>query len=346
LPFFQSVVHRDTNLWGSDILAAFKRVGYSIHVISATPLDYLNSDQVIFGKGVGMADTFSDSRDQEPGSIEANFDKPAMDLLLEMAGRAPPQGQIFLFFFDATHHDYYWPPDFPARFQPYAPRDRFNYWVGTPAKAQLIKNRYLNAVAYLDSLFGQFLAASGSISGFRESIVAVVGDHGEEFLECGQMTHGGKLDRIQCEIPILIRLPQELSALGSQAHGVLSQVDVLPTVLDAVSHQVYAATKQYWNGRSAFDAEPRVAVTVAGSAAHVPRRFVLCDGATKLWCAFGGVAKPQAVCGDATVWRATDIEDRQVRCDSGCSSFQRCWTLFSRFSAERKSEDLISKGVN
>jgi arylsulfatase A-like enzyme len=64
-----------------------------------------------------------------------------------------------------------------------------------------------------------------------DTLVAFVGDHGEEFREHGSLTHGHSLYREMVGVPLILRLP-------SGEHGGLriawggQHIDVMPTVLD------------------------------------------------------------------------------------------------------------------
>src|SRR5690606_16912864 len=92
------------------------------------------------------------------------------------------QGQVFLIFWDSTHFDYNWPKNWTPKFTPFA--KEFAYFKAFYSKKhiELIKNRYRNAVHYIDFLFGKFWE---HLPRKEEAIVIVTGDHGEEFFEHG-----------------------------------------------------------------------------------------------------------------------------------------------------------------
>lgn len=92
-------------------------------------------------------------------------------------------------------------------------------------------DRYDAEIASLDAHLGAFFAFLGGADRWRESLVVVVGDHGEEFRDHGGIYHGHTLFREQLHVPLLIKLPA-LAGGGTRVDTAASVVDVLPTMLD------------------------------------------------------------------------------------------------------------------
>ena len=86
---------------------------------------------------------------------------------------------------------------------------------------------YDGEIAYSDAQLGRLLA------GLRErglagcTVVAVTGDHGEEFLEHGSIEHGVSLYEEAVRVPLVISGPGVLVGASADA---ASQVDILPTL--------------------------------------------------------------------------------------------------------------------
>ncbi len=66
---------------------------------------------------------------------------------------------------------------------------------------------YQMNVAHSDRLLGRLLDALRRSGQFDNSLVIVTSDHGEEFGERGQIAHGGSLDRVLIEVPLIVKLP-------------------------------------------------------------------------------------------------------------------------------------------
>ncbi|MEM8934075.1 MAG: sulfatase-like hydrolase/transferase, partial [Acidobacteriota bacterium] len=69
------------------------------------------------------------------------------------------------------------------------------------------------------------------------TIVVFAGDHGEEFLDHDGWGHGATLYEEQLHVPLVVRLPDRRGA-GRVVRGPVQQVDLLPTLLDALGHVV------------------------------------------------------------------------------------------------------------
>lgn len=70
------------------------------------------------------------------------------------------------------------------------------------------------------------------LPGADDAFVLFTSDHGEEFLEHGGMLHGRTLFDESVRIPLIVRLPDRRFA-GAVSSGVVSLVDVVPTILAA-----------------------------------------------------------------------------------------------------------------
>jgi hypothetical protein len=218
----------DQGTRGSPFLRILKQNGFKIHGYSASFVHYLNHSSRIFGsfRGGGLpalAETFElHSR----GAAWKNDQLVTQRLTdaLDRKGR-----NAFILFLESGHFPYDFPPDFPLRFKPAAARGELSAEL-FESRTESVRNRYRNAMAYVDSLWGKIedhLKASGA---YERTVIGIVGDHGEEFLEHGHRGHGYHLTQEQLRVPILIRAP----GLPRQVGGMATQVDVFPTLLSAL----------------------------------------------------------------------------------------------------------------
>ena len=93
--------------------------------------------------------------------------------------------------------------------------------------------RYEQEARHLDDELRAFLDAVDALGLGRRTLVVVMADHGEEFLEHGQKRHGLQLFDEAIHVPLMIRFPGIVPA-GLRVATPVSLVDVAPTILDLV----------------------------------------------------------------------------------------------------------------
>jgi membrane-anchored protein YejM (alkaline phosphatase superfamily) len=188
---------------------------------------------------------------QEWGEIERGDQRDAR--LVEWARRYHQEigrlGPSFLFlFFDATHVDYAYPPEF-ERDRPVL-EDNWVRRLGAGPVASLvtpIRNRYRNSVRYVDHLFGQLMDEYRGELARGELIVVLTGDHGEAFWEHGLWGHlGAPGDPAATEVPLLLCLP----GVEPVAVEVSGHVDIFPTLLDYLAAPATPSFAAFSSGRS------------------------------------------------------------------------------------------------
>lgn len=109
----------------------------------------------------------------------------------------------FLYFnFQSAHFPY----DFPGtpRFLPGPPIPRNEISL---ANRDWLARSYWNAVAYADWLTGQVVSRLKAQGVLDNTVVLVVGDHGEELFENGYIGHGQVLTRRQMQVPLVSNIP-------------------------------------------------------------------------------------------------------------------------------------------
>jgi choline-sulfatase len=124
-----------------------------------------------------------------------------------------PQGPFFLWLHFYDPHDPYDPP--------------------SPFKARYAASPYDGEIAYVDSAVGRLLAALHTRGLYRQTLIAIVADHGEAFGEHGELSHGLFLYDDTLHVPLLIKLPGARAPhlrVGSR----VGLVDIAPTLLQEV----------------------------------------------------------------------------------------------------------------
>ncbi|MFH1681530.1 MAG: sulfatase-like hydrolase/transferase, partial [Candidatus Eisenbacteria bacterium] len=103
---------------------------------------------------------------------------------------------------------------------------------------------YAGEVAFADRQFGRVLAALDSIGAAENTIVAVIGDHGEGLGDHGEESHGFLLYETTVAVPWVLRFPG--SPRGLVVNAPVESVDLLPTVAELLSLNADPS----WQGRS------------------------------------------------------------------------------------------------
>ncbi len=271
---------REPGTWGSAPLKQLRRLGYSVHVLASSHLNYHRMDQVIFGPGHELAESLVDIHDF--GGLEApERDREITRRLLEQVGSGRG-GRLFLAFYESTHHDYSWPADADAPFQPVA--SPWNFYLNfrvSPDELVGIKNRYRNAVLFVDGLVGQVAERLRFEGRYDESVVLVTGDHGEEFLEHGRLVHANETCRVQTHVPILLKPARGMAwpQASTLARTTATHVDLLPTLLDLLG----ANPRGPWVGDSLLTKATDDAVIVQENGSRDPWEFCVQAGGFKAW---------------------------------------------------------------
>lgn len=107
----------------------------------------------------------------------------------------------------------------------------FNSIPVTAGQARFLADRYDEDLRRVDDALAQLFAELTELDLWKDTIVIVTSDHGEEFLEHGQIGHERTLSREVLAIPLLVAVP------GCEAGVVEAPVglaDLVPTVLELV----------------------------------------------------------------------------------------------------------------
>ena len=225
----------------------------------------------------------------ELASHRDSSSRDVTDLVLAEIARAADDGRPFFLFahyFD-PHYDYAPPEAFERAFDPdYAGqmvgRDFFSdpdvsvFDAASPTgRRRVVDERdlehlealYAGEIAWTDSQVGRVLDALEERGLAANTLVVVVGDHGDEFFEHGSIGHRQTLHEEVTRVPCLLRLPGRLAA-GERRSGW--------TTLAGVNEEIVAAVEARPARRSAEHAPLGRLVRVEALA----EQWGLLDGAT------------------------------------------------------------------
>jgi hypothetical protein len=133
--------------------------------------------------------------------------------------------------FIRPHSPYYTPPEWRGPFQPAAPEWTFLDYHPSPERAELVLNRYDNAIYWVDEQVGRLVADLKRTGAWDDTAIIFLSDHGEAWGEHVLYTHSMQHFEEFLEIPLLVRIPG--TPPGDDARWA-STVDVAPTALSVL----------------------------------------------------------------------------------------------------------------
>ncbi|NWK57116.1 sulfatase-like hydrolase/transferase [Verrucomicrobiaceae bacterium N1E253] len=219
---------------GAMPLQYLKRAGYEIEVRAVCDLSYKDFGLSNFGAGTNLASVVVQADD---ANIEfsnlgiAERERQCFEQLRSSVLSRPDGGGFYFTALDSPHYNYYWHDDFDPPFTEFDEDTRFPL---NPSEdeVQRVLNRYWNAVAWVDFQIADFCAFLKEQGRYDESIIIVVGDHGEEFQEQGSWFHCSSLQPEQTSVPILIKWPQSMGRGPEQSTA--CHLDVMPSLFHAL----------------------------------------------------------------------------------------------------------------
>ena len=171
--------------------------------------------------------------------------------------KSPPQKPFFLFinYFDA-HDPYDFAPEFLPRFTGrscdyrtlskrlekiyYGGALRYDYQTIPTEERECLLAYYDSQLFYLDQRVAELFETLQSTGLLEDSVVVLVGDHGEEFFDHGGVLHRQTLYQEVLKVPLLLYAPGLLAPARYSQN--VSIVDVLPTVLTLLGVNAAAPT--------------------------------------------------------------------------------------------------------
>jgi membrane-anchored protein YejM (alkaline phosphatase superfamily) len=276
-PFYWTQYSTKDYTQGSPCLSLLKKMGYQIHVYSASRLSFYSMKRVLFGENGCLADSLQEFHSD---TLTAPYQADAgviEKLCSDIQASDQKGGRVFIMFLDATHFDYSWPEDKPLVFAPI--EEKINYIKMSCVRNDLngVKNRYKNSLYYMDALFNRFQEAMKKKDLWEDSAVVFTADHGEEFNEYGHMFHASSLSLPQLQIPLYIKLgrqsPFSVEALGKD----VSQIDIFPTLFHYIIGE--DLTGSFFQGSSLLAKTlPSYAIGTRYNAGRAPYQFYIQSG--------------------------------------------------------------------
>jgi glucan phosphoethanolaminetransferase (alkaline phosphatase superfamily) len=215
---------------GGAPLSLLKKMGYQINVYASSRLAYYAMDEVLFGKQGSFVDNLHEFRLEQSLTASETDALAFQKLRDDVESSEQKGGRVFIVFIESTHFNYSWPQDKEPLFQPVQGKIDYLELICARKSLDAVKNRYKNALNYVDDLFASFQKTLKSKGLWEDSVVVFTADHGEEFNENGCMFHASGLSLPQLQVPLYIKLGQDRLAVPLDCSRGASQMDIFPTL--------------------------------------------------------------------------------------------------------------------
>ncbi len=240
---------------GAYLIDVLKEQHYQMRLFTSARFSYPEFNQTIFSQV--PKDLLQETR--VPKSGWENDRDNVTDLLAFLDKRDPNKPFFTFMFFESPHARYYF-PESSVIAKPY--RDDLNYaTLSKEALAKdigLIRNRYINSVHHLDMQFGRIFEYMKKNQLLDNTIVVLIGDHGEEFMENGYWGHNSTFADPQVRTPLVIYKPGMRAFVDN---AMTSHMDVIPTIMPLLG--VKNPSSDYAIGYNLLNGEKRAHTYIA-----------------------------------------------------------------------------------
>jgi len=121
----------------------------------------------------------------------------------------------------------------------------------TDAEHEELRQNYRLELEYLDREIGSFLDALEARGELADTVVVVVGDHGDEFMEHGRYGHGNLPYDELTHVPCLVQFPEWADVpQPTEVDDLVRTVDLLPTMLDLTDADLSETMRERMEGES------------------------------------------------------------------------------------------------
>jgi len=235
------------------------RQNYSVHAFWSAEMESPNFNDTVFQRFPQFR------RDGAPGEEIPDKDQQITREAQDFLATNPPQSPFFISLFYDAVHGYCSRQNIPEIYQPTSACFRFNKTNDTDPTPE--RNRYLNALRFVDLELDKLLATIEQLGYLNNSIVILTSDHGEEFNDNRQnyWGHTSNFTNAQVHVPLVVHWP-------GQAAGVIdyetSSYDIVPTLMQDV-FSCSNPVEDYSVGQNLLSRDGRRPFVLAGSYINV-----------------------------------------------------------------------------
>lgn len=237
---YRSVVEEKPTFPTESIAGLMKRKGWTFSMFSAADLNFNKMGDYLLQQGF---DTIRDVKNINCTEKEFVFNYSDMDGIddkclvedyVKWLKAMKNEKTFSIVWTMQTHHPY-----------------SFNGKETEYTKGNADLNRYLNALHHADESFGYLMEQLKAENILNETLVIVIGDHGEAFGRHNQFTHASNIYEENLHIPCLVINPVLFK--GEKDPRLAGLIDIPATIAKITGNNIPIE----WQGRSLFDSEPK-----------------------------------------------------------------------------------------
>lgn len=229
---------------GPVLLDELKRQGYDLRVYASAKLSFPEFNKTCF-----VEVPRENVCDEPAGANGAEKDREISERFISYLRARDARRPYFAFlFYDASHGNY----DPQPGLEKFRPARGISQLALNKGNVGELFNRYKNSILGDDLLVGKILKAVEASGGLKDTVVLVLGDHGEAFLERGRFGHNQGYSPEEVRVPLVYYAPGIRPARVTRR---TSHLDIVPTLLPLAGVKNPAA--DYSAGQGLFDAAPR-----------------------------------------------------------------------------------------
>ena len=258
-------------------LSVFDELGYDINIYTTTALEYSDMDKHIFTEAIDNIYKFTNyggglGHPMVKRSDLYKWDERMVETFLNNFVKENNEPTLSYLWFYSTHYNYYFPESF-GKFKPYIKRHYQIYEKGLQKESDLVFNRYKNSAHYVDSQIGKIVNKIEHSGKMENTIIVVVGDHGEEFNEFGRFAHSYSLKNVQTSTPFIMHIPNT----EKTQFNITSHADIMPTIIDYLNISIPFET--FLSGKSLlkYDQSDDYAIIQECQIETRPKKFAIAD---------------------------------------------------------------------
>ncbi len=159
--------------------------------------------------------------------IAEKITESGRELIEAWTKNGPMTQPFFMYLHFLDPHDSYAPPgEYAQKYSGPLQKSKFTY----DEAMQKNINLYDGEISYLDAELGKFFDYLKAKGLYEDLFIVIVADHGEQFMEHGNLRHGYKLFNEEIHIPLMLKTGRS-SDNGRVIKEPVSTIDILPTVL-------------------------------------------------------------------------------------------------------------------
>ena len=269
-------------------LSIFDKLDYDIDIYTTTALEYSDMHKHIFTKAIDNIYKFTNyggglGHPMVKRSDLYKWDEMMVEKFLNNFVNENRKPSFSFLWFYSTHYNYYFPDSF-GKFEPYIKRHYQIYEKGLQKESDLVFNRYKNSAYYVDSLIAKIVNEIEKSGKMENTIIVVVGDHGEEFNEFGRFAHSYSFNNFQTSTPFIMHIPEQ----KNNQYNITSHADIMPTIIDYIN--LSQPFNDYLSGKSLirYNETNDYAIVQECQIEDRPKKFLIADHKTKMEFSLSG----------------------------------------------------------